>query len=55
LSCKDRDATYIGQTGRKLKTQIDEHRYAGTIYAGTQTQNQSVIIEHRIKFNHKFD
>ena len=26
ISCKDCDATYVGQTGRQLKTRISEYR-----------------------------
>jgi len=50
ISCKDCDATYVGQTKRKLNTRITEHR--------NQINNKSkttVITEHRLSHNHNFD
>jgi len=50
-SCKDCNATYVGQTGRKLKIRINKHRN----HVRKNTNTESVITEHRIKFNHEFD
>jgi len=51
LSCKNCDATYVGQTGRTLKTRISEHRN----HINRNTTSQSVITEHRINFSHEFN
>jgi len=51
LSCKECDATYVGQTGRTLKIRISEHRN----HINRNTITQSVIIEHRLNFFHEFD
>jgi len=51
LSCKDCDATYVGQTKRKLNTRISEHRRD----INKKTGKHSVITEHRINNNHEFD
>jgi len=51
LSCRDCDATYVGQTGRTLKTRISEHRN----HINRNTTTQSVITEHRINFLHEFN
>ncbi|KYN09482.1 hypothetical protein ALC57_18401, partial [Trachymyrmex cornetzi] len=51
ISCKYCDASYVGQTKRKLKTRLDEHRN----HINRNSNNQSVITEHRIEFNHDFD
>jgi len=51
LSCRDCDATYVGQTGRTLKTRISEHRN----HINRNTSTQSVITEHRTNFSHEFD
>ena len=43
-------ATYVGQTGRKLKTRILEHRnHEKNIIV------QLVIIDHRLRHDHEFD
>jgi len=51
LSCRDCDATYVGQTGRTLKTRITEHRN----HINRNTTTQSVITEHRINLSHEFN
>jgi hypothetical protein len=51
ISCKNCDATYVGQTLRQLKTRITEHRN----HIRRNTTNLSVITEHRLDFNHDFD
>ncbi|KYM96621.1 hypothetical protein ALC62_12713, partial [Cyphomyrmex costatus] len=51
ISCGDCDATYVGQTKRTLKTRITEHRN----HINWNTQQKSVITEHRLNFSHEFD
>ena len=51
ISCKNCDASYVGQTMRQLKTRMSEHR--NHIHRNTTTQ--SVITEHRINLDHEFD
>ncbi|XP_039311308.1 uncharacterized protein LOC120359073 [Solenopsis invicta] len=51
IMCKNCDASYVGQTGRKLKTRITEHRN----HIKWNTNSHSVITEHRLNFNHDFD
>ncbi|KYN18663.1 hypothetical protein ALC57_09022 [Trachymyrmex cornetzi] len=51
IFCKDCDASYVGQTGRKLTTRISEHRN----HINRNNNNQSVITNHRLEFNHEFD
>jgi len=50
ISCKDCDATYVGQTKRKLNTRISEYRNQ----INRKTSNTSVITEHRLRHNHDF-
>ena len=50
ISCNDCDATYVGQTGRKLKTRIAEHRN----HIRHNTSARSVITEHRRQLDHEF-
>jgi len=45
------DASYVGQTKRKLNTSVCEHRKD----INKKTSNHSVIMDHRLKFNHDFD
>jgi len=52
LSCKHCNMVYIGQTKRRLKTRIEEHRKDIT---KKTTSNLSVISEHKLEFNHDFD
>lgn len=51
ISCKDCNATYVGQTKRKLKTRINEHR--ADIKKSSRTP--SVITAHRLDYNHEFN
>jgi hypothetical protein len=51
IVCKDCDASYVGQTGRRLKTRTAEHRNN----INRINTPQSVITEHRINCNHEFD
>jgi len=45
------DASYVGQTGRQLKTRISEHKN----HINRNTSALSVITEHRLHKNHDFD
>jgi len=51
ISCNDCDATYVGQTKRKLNTRITEHRNQ----INSKSSNKTVITEHRLRYNHEFD
>ncbi|KYN15231.1 hypothetical protein ALC57_12529, partial [Trachymyrmex cornetzi] len=51
IECQDCDASYVGQTGRCLKTRINEHRN----HINWNTTQHSVITEHRISHQHEFD
>jgi len=51
INCKDCDASYVGQTGRQLKTRISEHKN----HINRNTSALSVITEHRLHENHGFD
>ncbi|XP_018374076.1 PREDICTED: uncharacterized protein LOC108768217 [Trachymyrmex cornetzi] len=50
IECKDCAATYVGQTGRQLKTRIAKHKN----HIRRNTTNRSVITEHRLEHNHDF-
>ncbi|XP_011866087.1 PREDICTED: uncharacterized protein LOC105561048 [Vollenhovia emeryi] len=50
ISCKDCNASYVGQTGRLLSTRINEHRK----HINRNTKQLSVITEHRHS-GHEFD
>ena len=50
ILCKDCDASYVGQTGRKLVTRNSEHQN----YIDSSNSNHSSIIELRLDFNHEF-
>jgi len=50
IFCKDCDASYVGQTGRKLMIRIKEHK--NHIRRST---TRSVITDHRLNDNHEFD
>ncbi|KMQ83069.1 hypothetical protein RF55_21023 [Lasius niger] len=49
ISCKDCNASYVGQTSRLLKTRIAEHRN----HINRRTTQHSVITDHRLN-NHEF-
>jgi len=52
IDCKNCNASYIGQTGRKLNTRIKEHHNN----INKKTGNLSVLLsEHRLQFEHEFD
>jgi len=51
LTCKNCDASYVGQTKRKLSTKVVEHKND----INKKTKNHSVITEHRLELNHDFD
>jgi len=51
LACKNCNASYVGQTKRRLSTRISEHRND----INKKTSNHSVITEHKIDLNHDFD
>jgi len=51
ISCNNCNATYIGQTKRKLNTRINEHRNQ----INSKSSNNTVITEHRLCLNHDFD
>ncbi|EFN68948.1 hypothetical protein EAG_11804, partial [Camponotus floridanus] len=50
IECGNCDASYVGQTGRKLITRINEHKK----HINRCTTNKSVITEHRLNFDHEF-
>jgi len=50
IECDNCDASYVGQTGRKLITRINEHKKQ----INKLTTNKSVITEHRLNLNHDF-
>ena len=51
IECRDYDATYVDQTGRKLKTRLAEHRN----HIRRVTSTCSVITDHKVSCNHDFD
>ncbi|KYN28371.1 Dipeptidyl peptidase family member 6 [Trachymyrmex cornetzi] len=51
ICCNDCNASYVGQTGRQLKTRIAEHRN----HINWNTTTRSVITEHRMQMQHDFD
>jgi len=50
ISCKNCEASYVGQTCRQLKTRISEHK--NHILRNMSTHS---VTEHRLQFNHDFD
>ena len=50
ISCNNCDASYVGQTGRQLKSRITEHRN----HIRHKTSVRSVITEHSLQCNHEF-
>ncbi|KYN36141.1 hypothetical protein ALC56_09516 [Trachymyrmex septentrionalis] len=51
IPCKDCDAAYVGQIGRKLFTRVSEH----CNHINSINKNQSVMTDYRLDFNHEFD
>ncbi|KYQ49832.1 hypothetical protein ALC60_11007 [Trachymyrmex zeteki] len=51
INCKECDASYVGQTGRKLKRRIAEHRNN----IRRDPFSHSIISEHRLHHNHDFN
>ncbi|XP_011860757.1 PREDICTED: uncharacterized protein LOC105557945 [Vollenhovia emeryi] len=51
INCNNCDASYVGQTKRKLKTRIKEHINNKKL----DEQKHSVITKHMLEFNHNFD
>jgi len=51
ISCKDCDASYVGQTGRKIVTRLKEHKN----HIRRSTTTHSVITDHKLNDNHNFD
>jgi len=49
IMCKDCDASYVGQTKRKLNTRISEHK------RNIKQSNLSVVSRHIIDMNHDMD
>ncbi|KYN31257.1 hypothetical protein ALC56_14440, partial [Trachymyrmex septentrionalis] len=50
ILCNNCDASYVGQTGRQLKTRIAEHRN----HIRHKASPRSVITEHRLLHDHDF-
>lgn len=51
INCSNCHVSYVGQTKRKLRTRIAEHRND----IKKNANNLSVISTHRLNFNHDFD
>jgi len=51
LNCKNCDASYVGQTKRRLNTRVIEHKKDINKKSG----NYLIITEHRIKYKHDFE
>jgi len=51
ITCKDCDASYVGQTKRQLHTRLNEHK----LDIKKRTGTHSVISLHQINNNHSFD
>jgi len=51
IRCNDCDASYVGQTERKLKTRIKEHMNNFKL----DPSRHSVLTEHMRELNHSFD
>ncbi|KYN22608.1 hypothetical protein ALC57_04991, partial [Trachymyrmex cornetzi] len=50
ISCENCEASYVGQTKRRLSTRVNEHKSD----IRKNTSSPSVISDHRIKFDHNF-
>jgi len=51
ISCRDCNASYVGQTKRQLKTRIKEHCNNYKLLSS----NPSVVTEHMLNHSHSFD
>jgi hypothetical protein len=51
IDCNNCDASYVGQTKRKLQTRIREHKYNIRL----DDSKHSVITNHILNYNHTFD
>jgi len=51
LCCKNCDASYVGQTKRRLTTRVAEHKND----INKKASKHSVITDHRLELNHEFD
>ena len=47
FNCKNCPATHIGESKRSLRVRINEHK--------NKKDNESVVCEHQLEFNHEFD
>lgn len=50
IDCNDCNASYVGQTGRRLQTRIEEHRK----HINRNSSSRSVITDHKVNFGHDF-
>jgi len=53
IECKNCNATYVGQIGRKLKTRIQEHYRQ--INSFNKIITRSVITNYKLSLNHDFE
>jgi hypothetical protein len=51
ISCRDCNASYVGQTSRQVNTRISEHRN----HIRRNASTRSVITDHRIDCGHEFN
>jgi len=51
LRCKNCNASYVGQTKRRLTTRVTEHKND----INKKSSKHSVITEHRLELNHEID
>ncbi|KYN10278.1 hypothetical protein ALC57_17593, partial [Trachymyrmex cornetzi] len=51
IDCLDCDASYVGQTKRKVATRISEHKSC----ARKSSNLHNVVAEHQVQLDHKFD
>ncbi|KYN50186.1 hypothetical protein ALC62_03602 [Cyphomyrmex costatus] len=51
INCSQFEASYVGQTGRRLDTRITEHKK----HVNRKSATHSVITDHTLQFGHDFD